>query len=350
MRRTSGALAGLLALLLLAAACSTGPSDEQIVTDLKARLYSTEPLKGTNLQVTSHKGEVTLAGEVPSEGARYAAYKLAVETPGVKKVNDQMTVKLAAVEPPPPAEPPAEPPKAAPVRKVSRPAPAPASPREEPPAAQPAPQPAAPASQPAPAPAPPPPPEPKPVKVTIPAGTSLAVRLIDPIDSGVNQPGETFRASLDAPLLDDDGNEVVPRGADVTLRLEEARAAGRVEGRAELRIEAAYLDFDGRRYSLQTSAVERAGRSEGKRTAATVGTTAAVGAIIGAIAGGGKGAAIGAAAGAGAGTAASVMTKGKQVKVPSETLLEFTLQAPLTVTVMPGRSDTRRGRSLSDRP
>jgi hypothetical protein len=342
----------MFALVLLAAGCSTGPSDDQIVTDLKARLYSTEPLKGTNLQVTSHKGEVTLTGEVPSEGARYAAYKLAVETPGVKKVNDQMTVKLAAAEPPPPAEPAAEPPRPAPVRKVSKPAPAPAPapPREEPPAAQPAPQPAAPASQPAPAPAPPPPPEPKPVKVTIPAGTSLAVRLIDPIDSGVNQPGETFRASLDAPLLDDDGNEVVPRGADVTLRLEEVRAAGRVEGRAELRIEAAYLDFDGRRYSLQTSAVERAGRSEGKRTAATVGTTAAVGAIIGAIAGGGKGAAIGAAAGAGAGTAASVMTKGKQVKVPSETLLEFTLQAPLTVTVMPGKSDTRRGRSLSERP
>jgi hypothetical protein len=56
------------------------------------------------------------------------------------------------------------------------------------------------------------------------------------------------------------------------------------------------------------------------------------GAIIGAIAGGGKGAAIGAAAGGGTGAAVQVLTKGPQVKVPSETLLEFRLQQPVTVT------------------
>jgi hypothetical protein len=178
------------------------------------------------------------------------------------------------------------------------------------------------------------------VKVTIAAGTPLAVRMIDSVDSGVNHAGETFRGSLDAPVTVD-GDEIVPRGTDVTLRLAEVKSAGRMTGKAELRLELAYIDLRGKRYTVQSSDVTQTGRSEGKRTAATVGGAAAVGAIIGAIAGGGKGAAIGATAGAGAGAAASVITKGKQVKVPSETLLEFRLEAPVTVTVMPSEISSR---------
>jgi hypothetical protein len=56
------------------------------------------------------------------------------------------------------------------------------------------------------------------------------------------------------------------------------------------------------------------------------------GAIIGAIAGGGRGAAIGAGAGSAAGAGVQVFTRGQQVKVPSEALLEFRLQQPAMVT------------------
>jgi hypothetical protein len=343
MRRRAGLLVVLLA-SLVTLACSSAPNDQQIVSDIKAKLYSSELLKGTNLQVASLKGEVTLTGEVPNDAARYEAFKLALDSKGVTRVNDQMTLRVAQVEAPPAAEEPKPVPKPAPVRKAPRRIATPSRVEAAPPPPSPAPAEtpamtpvAAPVQQAAPPPAPEPP---KPKRITIDPGTMLAVRMIDSVDSGENQPGETFRGSLDAPV-DVDGEEVIPRGTDVTLRLAEAQSAGRMAGKAELKLELAYIEFQGRRYTVQSSEVVKSGRSEGKRTAATVGGTAAVGAIIGAIAGGGKGAAIGAAAGAGAGAAASVITKGKQVKVPSETLLEFRLEAPLTVTVMPGERTSR---------
>lgn len=344
MRSKAGMLAVLAASLILFA-CGSGPNDAQISSDVKARFYASQPLKGTNVEVVSNGGVVTLSGEVPSDAARYEAFKLASDTPGVTKVNDKMTVHLAEVAPMPAEE--AKPlPKPVLKRVAARPRPR-IEPKPEP-KEDPAPVAAAPApvQQQAPVPAPvreEPPPPPQPKKITIESGTTLAVRMIDSVDSGVNQAGETFRASLDAPI-DVDGDEVIPRGTDVTVRLAEAEAAGRVMGRANLKLELAYLEYNGRRYTLQSSEVTKSGRSEGKRSAATIGGTAAVGAIIGAIAGGGKGAAIGSVAGAGAGTAASVITKGQQVKVPSETLLEFRLSAPFTVTVKPGDHNAHRSR------
>jgi hypothetical protein len=59
------------------------------------------------------------------------------------------------------------------------------------------------------------------------------------------------------------------------------------------------------------------------------------GGIIGALAGGGKGAAIGAGTGAGVGAGSEIITKGDQVKIPSETLLQFTLRQSVTVPKQP---------------
>jgi outer membrane lipoprotein SlyB len=87
----------------------------------------------------------------------------------------------------------------------------------------------------------------------------------------------------------------------------------------------------GQTYSVQTDQYKKEGSSRGKNTAAKVGGGAVLGGIIGAIAGGGKGAAIGAAAGAGAGGAVQAATKSQQIKLLSETVLNFTLQLPITV-------------------
>jgi outer membrane lipoprotein SlyB len=84
-----------------------------------------------------------------------------------------------------------------------------------------------------------------------------------------------------------------------------------------------------------SSTYSLAGSSRGKNTAEKVGGVAALGAIIGALAGGGKGAAIGAGVGAAGGGVYQGATRGKQVKIPSETKLDFQLDQPLTVTVMP---------------
>jgi hypothetical protein len=339
MRKTSVVLVVLLAAFLVTAGCSTGPSDEAIATDIKARMFSDAQLKTANVQVTSKNGEVTLTGEVPSEAARYAAFKLAADTKGVVKVNDQLTVQVAqAVEPPAPAAPEPAP---APVKRVAKRAPAYVAKSEPAPA-----QSTAAASMPAPAAAmpPPPPPEPKPVKVEIPVGTTLAIRMIDAIDSEVNRTGETFRASLDSPVSVE-GDEIIPAGTDVSVRLAEAKTAGKFAGRSELRLEISWFEFQGRRYTVDSSTYEQVGSSRGKNTAAKVGGGAAIGAVIGAIAGGGKGAAIGATVGAGAGGAAQVFTKGQQIKVPSETRIDFRLDQPVVVTYMPGQS-TKPRRSI----
>jgi hypothetical protein len=332
MRKTSVVLVILLAASLAAAGCSSGPSDEAIATDIKARMFSDAQLKTANVQVTSKNGEVTLSGEVPSEAARYSAFKLAAETKGVVKVNDQLTVQMAqAVEPPAPAAPEPAP---APVKRVVKRAPAPVVRSEA------ASAPVGAASPPPPA-AVVPPPEPKPVKVEIPVGTTLAVRMIDGIDSEVNRTGETFRASLDAPISVD-GEEIIPAGTDVSVRLAEAKSAGKFAGRSELQLELSWIEFQGRRYTLDSSTYEQVGSSRGKNTATKVGAGAAIGAVIGAIAGGGKGAAIGATVGAGAGAGAQVFTKGQQIKVPSETRIDFRLDQPFVVTYLPGENPKPR--------
>ncbi len=160
--------------------------------------------------------------------------------------------------------------------------------------------------------------------------------MIDGVDSAVNHTGEQFHASLDAPIVVN--NEViVPRGADVAVRLVQASSAGHISGRSELRLELVKLDFQGKSYPLVSSTYEEAGTSRGKRTAATVGGGAALGALIGAVAGGGKGAAIGAGVGAASGGVYQGVTKGKQVKIPSETKLDFRLEQPLSLTYMPRR-------------
>ena len=332
MRRSAILLVALVMVLGLAAACSKAPSDQQITTAVKARMFSDPQVKTANLEVTAKNGEVTLSGELPSDAARFQAYKLANETPGVTKVNDKMTVQI--VETPPAPAPAAEPaPAPAPVRRVQkRTAPTPA--REIAPVSPPAPvqAAAAPAS-------PPPPPQPR--HVEIPAGTSVSVRTIDSIDSEVNHSGEIFKASLDGPIVSD-GDIVVPSGTDVYIKLVQARSAGHMSGRSELGLELVRMEFQGKSYALASNEYQQVGTSRGKRTAATIGGGAAIGAAIGAIAGGGKGAAIGAGVGAASGTAVQAATKGKQIRIPSETRLDFRLEQPVEVSYFPEKNRSRR--------
>jgi len=166
--------------------------------------------------------------------------------------------------------------------------------------------------------------------VTIPAGQSLLVRMIDGVDSSKNHVGDVFHASLETDL--NVGNSIVARkGTDIYGRLAEAKEAGHFSGSAELQLELTRIVIDGKDYPVVSSDYSLQGKGRGSNTAKKVGGGAVAGAIIGAIAGGGKGAAIGAGVGSAAGAGVQVLTKGQQVKVPSETLLEFRLQQPATV-------------------
>ncbi len=166
--------------------------------------------------------------------------------------------------------------------------------------------------------------------VTIPAGQSLLVRMVDGVDSSKNHVGDVFHASLETDLTI--GNTVVAKkGTDIYGRLAEAKEAGHFSGSSELQLELTRIVIDGKDYPVVSSDYTLQGKGRGSNTAKKVGGGAVAGAIIGAIAGGGKGAAIGAGVGSAAGAGVQVLTRGQQVKVPSETLLEFRLQQPATV-------------------
>ena len=167
--------------------------------------------------------------------------------------------------------------------------------------------------------------------VTIPAGQSLLIRMIDGVDSSKNQVGDIFHASLETDL-NIDGALIARKGADVYGRLAQAKEAGHFAGSSELQLELTRIVIDGHDYPVVSSDYTLQGKGRGKNTAEKVGGGAALGAIIGGLAGGGKGAAIGAGVGAGAGGTVQVLTRGQQVKVPSETVLEFRLQQSVTVT------------------
>ena len=222
--RTSMRLVTTVALLALLAGCGNSrPADATITQEIQSKLFSSAQTKSASLEVNTNGGVVTLSGSVPSDAARYEAYKIATETNGVTKVNDQITIAAAETvpEPAPEAVAPAPP---APKPARTTPVKPPAQPRET--AAASASQPKAselPSAAATPAPPPfvqptPPPPPPAPVMrtVEIPAGTVLRVQTIDPVDSAVNKAGELFRASLAAPIVVK--NEVVvPAGTDVDL-------------------------------------------------------------------------------------------------------------------------------------
>jgi hypothetical protein len=166
--------------------------------------------------------------------------------------------------------------------------------------------------------------------VTIPASTRISVRTIDSIDSAKNHVGDRFQASLEEPLMVD-GSVVVSKGADVYGRLAESEKSGTFTGKSQLRLELTGIVVNGQTVPVVTGEYELTGKSRGASTAKRTVGGAVVGSIIGAIAGGGKGAAIGAGVGAGAGAGSEIITKGDQVKIPSETLLDFTLQQDVSV-------------------
>jgi len=350
---------------IFAAGCSRKVDDATLATQIKSQMFSDMQLNGANLEVTSKDGQVTLTGTVPNDAARYKAYKIANETAGVAKVNDQITVaprpmleatlpksaapKSNASKDAPLSRAPDKPRKAR-VKNPSEPEnddeiAANTSPNQQEQSSELASTPEAPAqsvplSQPSLPPTPPPPPQPR--QIDIPANSTLTVRMIDGVDSSVNSAGEIFHASLESPLVVEN-DVVVPRGADIYVRLVSASSAGRMKGKSELHLELVKMEFQGRSYPLVSNAYSATGGSRGKNTAAKVGGGAALGAIIGALAGGGKGAGIGAGVGAAGGAIYQGATKGKQVKIPAETMLDFQLEQPVTVTVMPRASNSLVG-------
>jgi hypothetical protein len=320
----------LLLLLGVGVGCNKAQTkakdDNQITSEIQGKFSQDSGLSAKNLGVQTAGGVVTISGTVDNPAQREAAARQAATVDGVKTVVNNLEVAPVADQTAA-AEPPVEQPRS--VRKPRPSAPrhhvsqnmdstAPASNNT---AMNMTPVPSAPAT-----PAPPPPP----AKVTIPSGTTLAVRLVDAVDSETAQQGQTFHATLDNPLAFE-GDVVIPAGYDVEGHVVEVKSAGKFAGQSVLALQLDRIAVGAKYYSIQTDEWRKQGSSRTKNTAAKVGTGAAIGAIIGGIAGGGKGAAIGAAAGGGLGGGVQAATHGQQIKLTSESVLNFTLQGPLTV-------------------
>jgi outer membrane lipoprotein SlyB len=169
----------------------------------------------------------------------------------------------------------------------------------------------------------------------VPAGTEIAVRTDEEIDSASAAEGQTYAGIVTRDVPDADGDVAIPRGSTARIVILSASQGGRIRGASDLVLDLKHVIIGGRRYAVETEEISKRGREgigANKRTAEFTGGGAALGAIVGAIAGGGKGAAIGAASGAGAGALTQILTKGRSIRVPAETILTFRLDAPLRVT------------------
>ncbi|MCL6464030.1 BON domain-containing protein [Pseudacidobacterium ailaaui] len=354
--RTRGIQAAILTAVLLAGAgCQRqqqpqpqARTDQQIASDIQAKIAAESALNGQPIQVSVSNGVATLSGNANDEASRALAANDAGSVDGVKTVINNLTV----APPPQPqqAAAPAPERKLEPERKKKH--------REQEVAQAPPPQPApaapvtqAPPPQPAP---PPPPPQPVAKTVTIPAGTIVPVRITEGLSSQTAQPNQVFHGSLAGDLIAD-GMVAVPHGASVVGRVVDAKDATHFSGSSLLSIELTQINARGRQVPVVTEAYVRQGQGRGKNTAMKAGGGAALGAIIGALAGGGRGAAIGAAAGGATGAGVNAVTRGQQVQIQPETLINFKLQSPITVTTSQKAGEVRSfddntGPQLQERP
>ncbi len=349
----------LAIMLALTIACASKPDDARISSDIQSKFSQDSGLSSKQLSVQSANGVVTLSGTVDNDAQRDAASRQAASVAGVKEVVNNLKVgTVAAAAPAAPPIPASASASSAPSSTATSAKPAAGKksrrshnsqmaandspsnnaapedssadstppPSDNPPADVPT---SAAATQP-----PPPPPPPAPKQFIIDQGTQLTIRLIDPIDSEKNQTGDTFHATLNAPLSSD-GEEAVPAGVELTGHLVDVKSAGKFAGQSQVVLQLDSLTSGGKTYSIQTDQYRKQASSRGKNTAEKVGGGAILGGILGGVLGGGKGAAIGAAAGAGAGGGVQAATKSQQIKLPSETVLTFTLQAPVTVVQAP---------------
>jgi hypothetical protein len=171
----------------------------------------------------------------------------------------------------------------------------------------------------------------------LPAGTQLLILTNEAIDSKIAASNQLFSGQVDQDVIDTSNELIVPKGSPAQLIIRNVSSGG-VTGSSEVTLDIQSITVNGRRYNVTTTDLKQQGRSglgANTRTAEMVGGGAVIGTIIGAIVGHGKGAAIGAAVGAAGGAGAQVLTKGKQVIIPAETVLKFNLDQ--AVTLVPER-------------
>jgi hypothetical protein len=288
LRKLSFSLLALTLLMGMTIGCSKKPNDDTIAKDIQDKVAADPDTKDSQVNVAAKEGKVTLTGKVKTPQAQKKVEDIAQAEPGASGVDDQTTV---------------EPDAGAPMAAAPMAAPAAAAPPVE---------------------------KPKPQPIVVPAGTVLTVTTGSALSSNKSQAGQTFLATLAQPI-GVNGKPAIPAGSTVSGKVVAAKAKGKIKGEGQLSLTLTSISVNGHTYPIQTDTFDSTVKGKGKRTAVTTGGGAAGGALIGGLAGGGKGAAIGAGAGAAAGLIGGAFTGNKQVEVPAESALSFTLQSPITL-------------------
>jgi hypothetical protein len=275
-------------LLGAAVGCSRHPNDEKIAEDVQSKVAADPVAKDSAVSVTAKDGKVTLKGTVRDSATQLRVEQIAHEEPGATGVDDETALLSEPVS------------KSEPAADVPVPAPAP------------------------------PPEQPKPQPIIVPAGTALTVTVDQALSSKTSQAGQTFLATLAQPVTVH-GKTAIPKGSTVTGTVVTAKPKGKIKGEGQLALSLASITIHGKNYPIQTGTLDSTVKGKGKRTAATTGGGAAGGALIGGLAGGGKGAGIGALVGAAGGLVGGALTGNKQIEIPAESALTFTLSKQLTL-------------------
>ena len=278
------------AMFSFAGGCSKTANDDTIAKDVQDKVAADPVTKDSAVTVSSKEGKVTVKGTVKDSATQQKIEQIAKEEPGATGVNDETAIVSV--------------PALTPDQSASTPAPGPA--------------------------AAPPVEAPKPQPIVIPAGTALTVTVDQTLSSKTSQPGQTFLATLARPVSID-GKTAIPKGASLTGTVITAKEKGKIKGEGQLSIALNAITIRGQEFSIQTTPLDSTVKGKGKRTAVTTGGGAAGGALIGGIAGGGKGAGIGALVGAAGGLVGGALTGNKQIEIPAETPLTFTLSKSLTL-------------------
>lgn len=325
--------AGAVAALGLSGCKQAAPivDDQTLTASVQQKIATDSALAREPIQVSSLGGTVSLTGAVSNSTARALAANDAASTTGVLKVINDITVSSNTA--------PATTTTTAPLQQIQPQPNAPSRARVEPaPMRQLAPvqrsnnypQPAPPPARYNQPPAPQGPQQPVTRTVTLPAGSTLPVRVTQTLDSATTQQGENFTGSLATDIVQD-GMLLMARGTPVSGRVDAVQDAGHFSGSSLLTVELTGIDARGQRISVSTDPYTVQGKGRGENTAIKTGVGAAAGAILGGILGGGKGAAIGAAAGGGTGAGINAVTRGQQVQIPSETVVRFHTTNGITV-------------------
>jgi hypothetical protein len=175
------------------------------------------------------------------------------------------------------------------------------------------------------------PPPVQPVSETIPAGSRLSIRIDQHISVKTSRSGDAFTGELVKPALDRDNRVVAPKGTLVGGVVDASTRRGHFKGRSLLELRLTSMTLDGVHYRLATQDLERTKKGKGKRSAAMIGGGSGLGMLVGGIASGGVGLVVGGLAGGGAGTAAAGLTGNRDIDIPAESIVDFTLTDNLVV-------------------